>query len=91
MDHDVYHARDTGATLAQTLSHALAAPRAPAISYGTVTTIRTVDNHTRITVQTAGATLTDLPCATTCANAKTGDRCLLITADHLTTVIAIIA
>ena len=91
MDNDVSHARDTGAPLAQTLSHALAAPRAPAISYGTVTTIRTVDNHTRITVQTAGTNLTDLPCATTCANAKTGDRCLLLTAAHLTTVIGILA
>ena len=57
----------------------------------TVTATRTINGHTRLTVTCAGTTLTDLPCTTTCTSAKTGDRCLLLTADHLTTVIGIIA
>ena len=91
MAHDTYHARDAGARLAQTLGDALATPTPPNISYGTVTATRTINGHTRLTVTCAGTTLTDLPCTTTCTSAKTGDRGLLLTADHLTTVIGILA
>ena len=56
-----------------------------------MTATRTINGHTRLTVTCAGATLTDLPCTTTCTSAKTGDRCLLLTANHLTTIIGILA
>lgn len=91
MDHDTYHARDAGARLTQTLVDNLNPPPAPTINYATVTAIRTNNGHTTLTVTYAGTTLTDLPCTTNCTNAKTGDRCLLLTANHLTTIIGILA
>ena len=79
-------AMDAGAALAETFSKQVNTG-ASFTRYGTVVK----NNGTTLDVELCGATLAAVPMLTTCAGAKSGDRCLLTVDGPLVTVTGILA
>lgn len=79
-------AMDAGAALAETFSKPVDTG-ASFTRYGTVVK----NNGTTLDVELCGATLAAVPMLTTCAGAKSGDRCLLTVDGPLVTVTGILA
>lgn len=84
-------ARDAGQALGQLLADNLAAPATPTIRYGTLARAYLAGSSLVADVEIAGGTLTGIPVTRAAATATIGDRVIITTYAHLSTVTGLMA